>query len=97
MRKFKISLSESVELKLPQYDYVNGSTNNAEIEKMKNILRNAIASSLTERQRYCICRYYLDGIKMKKIAEELNIYPSTVSRHIDSAKRNLKKIADCYC
>lgn len=91
-----ISLSEKCQLKLPYYDFDYRETNESEIKKMKKVLNNAIINNLTERQRYCICNYYLDGKKMKTIAEELNVSPSTVTRHIQSAVKNLKRIAECY-
>jgi RNA polymerase sigma factor (sigma-70 family) len=95
MRHRKVSLSEKSQLKIPYYDFDYSETNDCDIAKMKKVLNQAL-KSLTERQRYCICNYYLNGKKMKTIAEELNINPSTVTRHIKSAKRNLKRIASCY-
>ena len=95
MRHKKVSLTDKNSLKIPYYDFDYSETNDCEIVKMKKVLNQAM-NSLTERQRYCICNYYLNGKKMKTIAEELNINPSTVTRHIKSAKRNLKRIASCY-
>ncbi len=63
---------------------------------MKKILQNAIANELTDKQRYCICEYYLNGRNMKDIADDLCVNPSTVTRHIQGAKRRLKRVAKYY-
>ncbi len=97
MRHKFISLSNNAQQKLPYYDFDYSETNDSEIVKMKKILKNAIVNELTERQRYCICQYYLENTKMKDIASELGVNPSTVTRHIKNAKKNLRRIADCYC
>ena len=73
-----------------------GSTNRLERERMKKILLRAIRHELTDRQRDCLTMYYLEGIKMKDIAVMLNLSKSTVSRHIGSATRKLRKIASYY-
>ncbi|MCH5303364.1 MAG: sigma-70 family RNA polymerase sigma factor [Ruminococcus sp.] len=96
MRHKRVAISEKNEHKLAYYDFDYRETNDREIEKMKKILRNAITNELTERQRYCICEHYLNGRSMKNIANELCIHPSTVTRHIQSAKNRLKRIASCY-
>lgn len=74
----------------------NGSTNENSRIKMKNILSKAICDELTERQRICITQYFLHGKKEKEIAKELSLNPSTVSRHIATAKKRLRRIASYY-
>lgn len=73
-----------------------GSTNRPERERMRKILIRAIRHELTDRQRDCLTMYYLEGIKMKDIAVMLNLSKSTVSRHIHSATRKLRKVASYY-
>lgn len=97
MRHRKISLSNKAQQKIPYYDFDYSESNENEIAKMKKILKNAIVTGLTERQRYCICQYYIEEVPMKEIAHTLGVNPSTVTRHIKNAKKNLKRIADCYC
>ena len=65
---------------------------NHDLENMRSLLRGAFASALTEKQQTCITRYYFDRKTIVQIAEELHVAPSTVSRHIHAAKRNLKKL-----
>lgn len=76
--------------------YRHGSTNRAERERMKQILVRAIRHELTDRQRECVTRYYLEGMKMKDIARVMGLSRSTVTRHIQSAIRKLRKVASYY-
>ncbi len=96
MRHKLISLSDLAEKQMPKYDFDCSENNSGEILRMKKILNKAIINELTDRQRYCICEYYLNGRSMKNIAGELSLNPSTVTRHIKSAEARLKKIASCY-
>ena len=76
--------------------FIQGSTNESSRERMKKILSIAVLSELTERQRYCIVDYYLNGKKEKEIAKELRVNSSTVSRHIMKARDKLRHIASYY-
>ena len=76
--------------------YQQGSSNRMERERMKAILTRAIRRELTDRQRDCITMYYLEGMKMKDIADALHLSRSTVTRHIQSATRKLRRVAS-YC
>lgn len=69
--------------------------NKADISNMKQLINTAISIELTERQRYCITEFYYNNKKMKDIACELNVAPSTVSRHIERGMKKLKHAA-CY-
>lgn len=72
------------------------STNRDDRSKMQKILSKAIVAELTDSQRYCLTEYYLHQRKMKDIAQELGLNPSTVTRHISKAKEKLRKIAAYY-
>ncbi len=78
------------------YLYNRGSDNRHDRERMKRILVRAIRHELTERQRDCMLKYYLDGMKMIEIAEAMTLSKSTVSRHIAAATRKLRKVASYY-
>lgn len=82
------SLSEA--MVYSQYCQQHGD-NKERIEKMKKHLYTAIKQELTQRQSYCIIEYYLNGRKMKSVAEELGISSSVVSRHISRGINKLKK------
>ena len=75
---------------------LSGGDNRPEIERMKRILLRAMRHELTERQRDCLTKYYLEGMKMKDIACELDLSKSTVSRHIKTAKLKLRQVASYY-
>lgn len=75
---------------------LSGADNRPQIERMKRILMRAIRHELTDRQRECVTMYYLEGKKMKDIADAMCLSKSTVSRHIQSAMRKLRKVASYY-
>lgn len=73
-----------------------GETNTVEKFKMKKILKKAIAEELSGMQKHCLVEHYIRGKKMKDIATELNLNPSTVTRHIKRATEKLRRIASYY-
>ncbi len=74
--------------------HVNASaeTNKRELTVMKALLRNGIKNTLTDRQRECLLLYYFKEMNLNEIADHLGISPSTVSRHIKAARKNLSKL-----
>ena len=76
--------------------HLKNETNKESLEQMKKILSKAILDELTEKQRICVTDYYLTGKKIKEIANELGLNPSTVSRHISTARKKLRHIASYY-
>ena len=76
--------------------YVSGGNNSAQTAKMKKLMKKAIKYELTPKQRYCLCEHYLKGRSMKNIARELNLNPSTVTRHISNAISRLQRVAKYY-
>lgn len=74
------------------YQRNSGSTNERERIRMKRFISRAVKHCLTARQQQCLLMYYVDGKKMKDIAVELNLSASTVSRHISTAIRKIKKL-----
>ncbi|MGN0452861.1 MAG: RNA polymerase sigma factor [Ruminococcus sp.] len=76
--------------------YQCGDTNCEKRKKMKKILYQALESELTDKQRVCIEEYYLNGKKMREIAEAHSLNPSTVTRHIKRATEKLRHIASYY-
>ncbi|MBR2108427.1 MAG: sigma-70 family RNA polymerase sigma factor [Ruminococcus sp.] len=63
---------------------------------MKKIMKKAIKNELTTKQRYCLCEHFLKGRSMKSIARELDLNPSTVTRHIQNALSRLQRVAKYY-
>ena len=80
----------------PAFSQLVGGGNSDSRDRMKKILHKAIQNELTERQRTCIMKYYYQEMKIKDIAAELGLNNSTISRHISSGTRKLRKIAQYY-
>lgn len=74
----------------------NVSLNTESRAKMKKILLKAISSELTDLQKLCITEHYLNEKTGKEIAKELGVNASTVSRHINAARKKLRNIASYY-
>ena len=74
----------------------HGADNRPQRERMKKLLLRAMRRELTERQRECLTLYYLEGLKMKDIARSLCLSTPTVSRHISTAVRKLRRIAGYF-
>ena len=72
-----------------------GDTNRTDINRMKSFLSRAMVSELTEKQHYCLEQYF-GGRKMKDIAKELGVNPSTVTRTIQRSIEKLKKATRYY-
>lgn len=96
MRHKLVSITEKNAHLITYSDFNSDETNDKDISKMKKILQRAIEDELTDKQRYCICQYYLQGKNMKTIASQLNVNPSTVTRHIQKAKSRLRHVAKYY-
>jgi RNA polymerase sigma factor (sigma-70 family) len=91
-----LPLSEDLDKLLYSYEYDDTGDNSQDRKIMFAIMRKAIREELTNKQRHCIYEHYYNGKSMKKIAEELGVAPSTITRHIQSAKQRLRKIAKYY-
>ena len=63
--------------------------NSERLERLRRNLRRARESELTERQRQMLHLYYDRGHSMTKIAMELAVNKSTVSRTLARARRRL--------
>lgn len=58
---------------------------------VSNRVRVAMNEELTDRQRELIQLYYLENMNMTKIARQLGISPSTVSRTLKRGRGRLRK------
>ena len=67
-----------------------------EHQKMLKVLVKAIDGELTSRQKQCLIMYYGKNMRIVDISRELNVYPSTVSRHIKKSRSRLKTIIGYY-
>ncbi|MEG0780620.1 MAG: sigma-70 family RNA polymerase sigma factor [Oscillospiraceae bacterium] len=63
--------------------------NSEDMGRLKRNLRRAREQELTPRQRQMLALYYDENKNMSRIAEELGVSRSTVSRTISRAKKRL--------
>lgn len=97
MQHKKIFLTEENADMISFRNYESGNNNNIlQRLKMKKIMKRAITYELTPKQRYCLCEHFLKGRTMKSIASELELNPSTVTRHIQNALSRLQRVAKYY-
>ena len=68
-----------------------GADNGDTRRRLVKNLRRAMDSELTPRQRQMLTLYFLQGVKMHEIAEELGVNKSTVSRTVSRGKSRLQK------
>ena len=60
--------------------------------ELVEILRELVATQLTERQRAIVELYYFDGCTQEEVAARLGIAQQVVSRQLFGATRNGKRI-----
>lgn len=68
-----------------------GEDNSKSRRKLIRNLRTAMAEELTKKQLQYLTLYYVDGVKMVSIAEEMGVNKSTVSRTLKRGKSRLQK------
>lgn len=69
------------------------STNQESLRAAKAALRTALFQDLTDRQRECVLLYFYEGLTEEETGRRLELSRSTVCRHLQRAKRHLKKAA----
>ena len=74
-------------LRLPE-----ASDDGGEHSRMLRVLNRAMTGELTQRQRDCLSKRYVEGESVNQIAAELGITPSTVSKHLKKARARLRKV-----
>ena len=96
MRNIVLSLDDQInsEVAFSKY-FESGENNNNTIKRMKKLLAAAIQNELTDRQKDCVIQYYYEKRSVKEIAENTGIKPTTVYKHINKARKAIKKCA-CY-
>ncbi len=96
MRNIVLSLDDQInsEVSFSKY-FESGENNNNTIKRMKKLLAAAIQNELTDRQKDCVIQYYYEKRSVKEIAENTGIKPTTVYKHINKARKAIKKCT-CY-
>ena len=89
-----LTLNEELDKNVSYTSYSVSKTQKSEmLKRMESILKKAVRAELTERQRKCITYYYYDNKTVRDIAELLGIRPTTVYKHLNCARKVLKKCA----
>lgn len=79
------------------YDrYQNSGEDINERRRKLSIVYEAMKNELTPKQFQALKEYYLNGRKMKDIAEERGVSPSTITRQIRRAREKVMHIAKYY-
>lgn len=68
----------------------NAATNDEQMYRLRKNLKRAIQEDLTNRQRTMLLMRYSRGFSMVRIAEELGVNRSTVSRTLARANKRLE-------
>lgn len=76
--------------------YRQSGSNAEELRRKLEIVYKAMKNELTPKQFKLLTDYYIHGKKMKVIAEEMGVHPSTVTRQIKRAKNKITRITDYY-
>ena len=67
----------------------NAEDNSQRLDRLRRNLRQAREQELTPRQRQMLALYYDQGMTIPRIAEELGVNRSTVSRTLRRARERL--------
>ena len=74
---------------MEQWKHSSYDDNRSRLERLANQLPQALERELTDRQMQVLTMYYFEGKKMERIAEELQVNVSTVSRTLHRAMQRL--------
>lgn len=78
--------------RFPWMGYEHETGDNSEVfRRMKRALLLAVEHELTEPQRVVVNAYYFEGKTVTVIAGELGVNKSTVTRHLQRARKKLKR------
>lgn len=92
MQKLSLDIDRGLGEKVSYLNYCSGKTGtNAEKRrKMLKFIDQIIENELTPRQKDCF-RAYSKNMKVKDIAELMQLRPTTVYKHISKARQAIKK------
>ena len=76
-------------------DFMSSGSNARQIDNMKSLLRNAMNTELTDRQRAIMNDFYFGGKSVTEISEKYGVNKSTVSRHLKRSKEKLRLVLSC--
>lgn len=74
-------------------EYADDGANDSELDRMIASMKLILASyEITDRQKECLKRRYMDGDRVNDIAADLGVSASTVSKHIKKARARIMEI-----
>ena len=73
-------------------DFMSSGTNEKQVRYLKNQLKKAMDTELTEKQRDILTEFYFEGKSVTEISDELGVNKSTVSRHLKRSKEKLRTV-----
>lgn len=73
-------------------NYASAGTNEKQIEFLKQQLRRAMNTELTESQRAVVTDFYFGGRTVTEIAAERGVNKSTVSRQLKRSREKLRTV-----
>ncbi len=76
--------------------YGSFGTNKPELRRKLEFVYKAMENELTDKEFYALKQYYIDGRKMKDIACDRGVHPSTVTRQIRNARNKIIHITKYY-
>ena len=93
-------MSRTISLDADILDFINYQTNyvgvedvpDSKIQRLKKIMKTGIMIELTDKQKSCMLKRYVDEKPVVDIANEMGIKPVTVYKHIRTAKKRIARL-----
>ena len=93
-------MSRTISLDADILDFINYQKNyvgvedvpDSKIQRLKKIMKTGIMIELTDKQKSCMLKRYVDEKPVVDIANEMGIKPVTVYKHIRTAKKRIARL-----
>ena len=93
-------MSRTISLDADILDFINYQKNyvgvedvpDSKIQRLKKIMKTGIMIELTDKQKSCMLKRYVDEKPVVDIANEMGIKPATVYKHIRTAKKRIARL-----
>ena len=91
-RQAILFLNSQMEEQASLQQYIDRSGHRSQrVQRMERLLKVAMRQELTDRQKVCVRLYYLEGRSVAAIAQQLQIRPTTVYKHLKKARQALTR------
>lgn len=93
-------MSRTISLDADILDFINYQKNyvgvedvpDSKRERLKKIMKIGLIQELTDKQRECMLKRYVNGMSVKDIADAMNLKPSSVYKHVRVAKKRMARL-----